>query len=391
MVLPDPPAPTPRVLGVDDFALLRGHIYGTILVDCDTGAPIELLDGREAEPLASWLRDHPGVEVICRDRSGAYAEAARSGAPQARQVADRFHLWQNLGKAVERCVAEHRSCLREPAVQVDDQPEAPEADEAPEAAPGDTEPRGRFADRTRTRHALVHELLNQGNSLRGISIQLGWSRHTVQPYARAATWEEMVDGKWEQPRSTKLDAFKPYLHQRVEEGCTNAARLHREITERGCRGSYSIVRDYLGPSCTEPAPAPPPPPTVRQVTGWLTRHPATLDQDEKLKLKAILEHCPQLHTTADQVRRFGEMLTELRGQELPAWIASVQEEGLSGLRGFASGVEADFDAVQQGLTSDHNSGAVEGRVNHLKTVKRQMYGRAGLPLLRKRVLLTASR
>jgi hypothetical protein len=179
MALPDPPAATPRVLGVDDFAVKRGQVYGTVLTDCETGAPIELLAGREAAPLAEWLTRHPGVEVICRDRSGSYAEGARLGAADAVQVADRFHLWRNLAKATERCVARHRDCLRPPAPEQPEQPTAPApAEEAP--------PVGRFAERARRHHALVHGLLAQGHGRRAIARHLGWGRHTVQRHARGS-------------------------------------------------------------------------------------------------------------------------------------------------------------------------------------------------------------
>ncbi|MEU1274066.1 ISL3 family transposase [Streptomyces sp. NPDC005799] len=187
MALPDPSFPTPRVLGVDDFATRRGHTYATVITDGERHRPIEVLPGREAAPLAAWLAAHPGVEVICRDRAGAYAEGAALGAPHALQVADRCHLLQNLGQAVEKFVAAHRDALRCVVV--------PSEREAALAVTGDAHasppdpimaPTGRRAQRQRARHAMVPDLLNEGMSIRAIARHLGWGRHTVQRYARAA-------------------------------------------------------------------------------------------------------------------------------------------------------------------------------------------------------------
>lgn len=388
MATPDPAAPIPRVLGVDDVAIRRGQNYGTVLIDCQSGAPLELLEGRDAAPLADWLAAHRGIEVICRDRSGAYADGARTGAPDAIQVAGRFHLWQNLAKAAGRCVAAHRACLAgpdpEPATGPDPEPPAEPA-RAPEPAPA-----GKFAERARRHHAMVHQMLADGHGIRTIARHLGWGRHTVQRYARAATWQELVDGRWQAPRASKLDPFKHHLHQRTGEGCGNAAQLFREIGALGYDGSYSTVRDYLDQHRPAAAPLPPPPPTVRQVAGWLTRHPDSLTEDQRPQLKALLARCPELQAASDHVRSFATMLTNLTGHDhLPQWISDVRDAGLPGLSLFAKGLEQDLDAVTAGLTSRWNSGPVEGRVNHIKMIKRQMFGRAGLPLLRKRVLLTA--
>ena len=390
VALPDPAPATPRVLGVDDFGLRRGHVYGTVLIDCETSAPVELLAGRDAQPLTDWLLAHPGVEVICRDRSGAYAEGARAGAPDAVQVADRFHLWQNLGKAVERCVASHRACLRPADAGCGTVEQNNKLEQPPPLERAEGSPTGRFAERARRHHALVHDLLAQGHSLRGIARHLGWGFRTVQRYARAATWQELVDGKWQRPRPSKLDAFKPHLQQRWEQGCRNALTLHREITAHGYTGSYALVRDHLRSARPRPGPIAPPPPSVRAVTGWLTRHPDTLAEDEQVQLKTIVEQCPELCAAAGHIRAFGELLTKLGGQDLPVWIAAVRADNLPGLASFAAHLEHDLAAVTCGLTMRWNSGPIEGRVNHIKMLKRQMFGRAGLPLLRKRVLLTAA-
>jgi transposase len=374
----------------DPAALKRGQNYGTVLIDCETGAPLELLEGRDARPLADWLTDHPGVEVICRDRSGAYADGARTGAPGAVQVADRFHLWQNLAKAAERCVAAHRACLAEPDPRPDGAPEHEPGGEPAQLLP-QPEPAGKFAERARRHHAIVHELLAEGQPIRTIARQLGWGRHTVQRYARAATWQELADGKWRTGRSSKLDPFKPHLQQRWEQGCTSARQLYQEITAAGFHGSYSIVSHHLSQYRAEPRPAAPPAPSVRQVTRWLTQHPDSLTEDESPQLKALLERCPELQAASAHIRAFAEMITKLGGRHLPQWISDVQAARLPGLSSFANGLEQDLDAVTRGLTSRWNSGPVEGRVNQIKMIKRQMFGRAALPLLRKRVLLTAQR
>jgi transposase len=385
--LPDPLTVTPAVLGVDDFALRRGHVYGTILVDLDTGAPIELLAGRAAEPLAAWLNDHPGVEVICRDRAGAYAEGAAAGAPDATQVADRWHLWRNLGQHAEKAVARHRGCLTAPAP---DQPSVPEITEpAAPPPPRAAAAESRLVVRTRDRYTAVQELLAAGSSLAAICRTLRLDRKTVQRFARAATVEELL-GK-ATGRSSLLDGFKPYLHQRWSEGVTDAAQLTSELVAMGYTGSEQTVRRYVRPWRAMTAPPPPPPaaPTVRTVTGWLLRHPDTLDADEHHQLKEVRTRCEHLDRLADYVKQFAQMLTNRHGHRLHDWLGRVEADDIAELRSFAAGVRRDQDAVTAGLTLPYSSGGVEGSVNRLKMLKRQMYGRAKLDLLRKRVVLAA--
>ncbi|MER5935643.1 transposase [Streptomyces sp. NPDC002054] len=161
--MPDPVWAVPRVLGVDDFATRRGHHYGDVLIDCESGRPLDLLPGRDASTLADWLREHPGAEVICRDRAGSYADGARTGAPNAIQVADRFHLWQNLGTAVEASVRLRVNCLKAAFTSPDD----------PVSDGGDsdtTKSMSPIEARIRERHATLQALLAHGHGIREIEL-----------------------------------------------------------------------------------------------------------------------------------------------------------------------------------------------------------------------------
>ena len=296
--LPDPPVGEITVLGVDDFAFKRGHHYGTVLIDCETRKVVDVLVGRDAEPLTAWLQGRAAPAVICRDRASAYAEAARTAAPEAVQVADRFHLWQNLATAVEKCVAQHKSCLDG---SVDTAAEEP-------AEASAAEPTGAMAERRRAHHALVHELLAEGAGFRQIARHLGWSHRTVSKYAHAATWQEMLVGQ--KPRPSLVDPFKPYLVRRIGEGCLKASTLYREITAQGFTGSNPIVRKFVEqhrskPDLTRVCR----PPSVRKVTGWICRHPDNLVDRDTEQLQKILDRCPELRSAVELVRSFADMIT----------------------------------------------------------------------------------
>ncbi|MFE9859194.1 ISL3 family transposase [Streptomyces sp. NPDC005780] len=313
MALPDPRFSTPRVLGVDDFAIRRGQTYSTVLTSVEDHRVVDVLPTRDAGPLAAWLIQHPGVEIICRDRAGAYVEGARRGAPDALQVADRFHLWQGLGRAVDTCVAAHRECLRNPS-PTDTPPGATSPD--PGRPQDDSAPLGRRAERKMAAHALVHELLAQGHSRRAIARHLGWGGlNTVLRYANAARWQDTI--RENRPRPSRLDPYKPYLERRFAEGCTSVTRLHGELIAANAPVTYQMVRAHIANLRRAPAGAAPRPPSVRQVTGWLTRHPTALTEEDRASLKEVLARCPELEKAAGHVRAFGELLTDRLGFHTP--------------------------------------------------------------------------
>jgi hypothetical protein len=257
--------PAPRVLGVDDFAFRRGKSYGTILIDLERRAVVDLLPDRTAGTLAAWLRQHPGVEVVSRDRASAYAQAVREAAPNATQVADRFHLLVNLRQAVERTFGRQakavRAALTGPAAATASETGAEgvaasaspaESESRPLASVPDSVPirqptaRQAAADGKRRlrqeRFDRVRQLHRDGVSLRGIARMLRLNFLTVQRYVRAEECPLRRAAPAGRPAPSPLDPFRGRINRAVADGCSNARALFGELQTQGYTGGYSPVR-----------------------------------------------------------------------------------------------------------------------------------------------------
>ncbi len=379
--LPDPAVGDVRVLGVDDFAVRRGHRYGTIMIGLEAGRPVDLIEGRDGDALASWLTARALPEVVCRDRAGGYAEGIRKGAPQAVQVADRFHVWQNLCQAVERDVSAARPAL---AAKMSARHEQRRSGNAPKIV---QHRELKVVSRLRANYAAVHELLSQGLSQAAIGRQLGLHPATVRKFVHAETVEKVIAVS--QQRASILDGYHEHLHRRWNDGVRNATQLTREIAELGYPGTEQQVQRYLRrfrvPGASEVEIPAPRPPSVRDVTTLITSHPDNLDKDDTTALRRIRGLSKDLDRLTGHVKDFAVMLTRLEGHRLEQWIGAAENDRtLSALASFARNLRRDLDAVRNGLTLAHNSGPVEGHINRLKMLKRQMFGRANFDLLRKR-------
>jgi len=297
-------------------------------------------------------------------------------------------LWHNLAEHAEKTVAAHHRCVRdhyadlEPAAAQ----QAPDPGQlAGQATTAHAENRARVM-RARERYELVQALKAEGRNVAAVIKELRLAPGTVRRYYRAASVDEVVAGTltgW----PSKLDDYKPFLHQRWNSGCTNIGQLHREVTALGYCGSYGTVYAYLRPFKGQPAPpAVPAPPKVRQITRWLLSRPSSLDADDQAQLAAVKASCPHLDVLAGHIRTFAEMMTRRQGLlALEDWLTRVEAYDQPQLHSFANGIRRDQQAVTAGLALPYSSAAMEGNVN--KMIKRQMYGRAGFALLRKRVLL----
>jgi transposase len=392
----DEPEPAYRFVGIDDFAFRKGHTYGTILVDLERGRVIDIFDGRDGAAVEAWFNAHPGVEVITRDRWTAYAAAATAGAPQATQVADRWHLLKNLREAVERLFERWAGVIREALTPRE--PTPPEsAAPAPVDRPDRPEPTPAVREATEGRrqraenHRRVHELHRLGYPLRRIAHQVRLSRNAVRRYLRT---QQYTDERGSRPRPTRLDGFVAYVDQRIGQGCRNAAELYRELTARGCRSSPAAVRRCVTRRMAaagvrreraDAAPRPPRPPTARGLSYQFLRRPPDRSAAEQARLDRVRGCGGEVRTGLDLAEELAGMIRRTSAAPLADWLGRAESSGVRELRAFAEGLRQDEAAVRAALTEDWSNGPVEGQVNRLKLIKRQMYGRAGFRLLRARV------
>ena len=376
-------------VGIDEWAWHRGHRYGTLIVNLDTHRPLVLLPGRDQRTLATWFRKYPEIQIVSRDRSGVYATAAREGAPQARQVADRWHLLKNIGDAPERMMYRHIPLIRLVASELSPK-KSPEPElSVPAASLRRPE---RLKQQTRKkRHQRWTEVMalhNKGCSFREISRITGLSRVTVSRWVRSGTFPEMSTRP---PKRGLLDPWREWLKEQRESGNYNASRIWREMVARGFTGSETIVRDAVAkwrkgwnPPVTTAVRLP----SVSRVSRWLMPWRITRDEENYASrfISLMCEKEPELKIAQQLALEFYRILKTQNKSQLSSWFTRVHESGSAEFRRVAAGMEADAAAICEAISSRWSNGVVEGHVNRLKMLKRQMYGRAGFELLRQRVM-----
>lgn len=391
--------PAPRILGIDDWAWRRGHRYGTVLVDLESNNVIDLLPDREAATVGRWLQEHPGVEIVARDRSGAYADGVRQGAPDAIQVADRWHLLRNLGVAVQGLADKHHAAIARAARHVT-------AEFLARAAPVDTElsparqPKPTTAEqvsaasraRRQTRYEEAARLKAAGLSITRIAEQLGTERKTVR------RWLQLGHAPlWKSPqRASMLEPFVGFLTSRWDEGCHNASRLWRELVAIGFPGRPSIVhewasaRRHLGTSkdATRVTARPPvwPAPQGYRLARLLMADASRLTAEEELFRAYLFAEEPALHVAIEWAQQFNALIRRQTNGDLDQLLVAADRTMLAR---FAGGLRRDAKAIRAALELPWTTSPVEGQISRLKMLKRTMYGRAGMNLLRARLLHAA--
>jgi len=393
-LLPTPPVGQVKAVGIDDFAWKRGKRYGTVIIDLTTHRLLDLLPDREAESVKQWLAAHPEIEIVSRDRGGAYADGAAQGAPQAQQIADRWHLCKNLGDAVQTAlIRQHIQMPPAVSPSITMQEIATACSPPP---PSDPQPcRYASQEKRAQKQALVDQVKHmheQGNSIYEIAASLHLARNTVRRYLRL---EGPVQPMPRTRRLSQLDPFYDYLCERWNDGCSNAHHLFEELQAKGYHGGETTVRSFVARLRQGGAGMARPPRhankdmtsySPRELSRLLSKQEKDLTAAEKSDLTRLLESSHEVMHLHQLLQSFLEMLRERRPERLNGWMKQARESGIKELISFVAGLERDYDAVRAGLTVSWSQGPVEGTVNKIKTHKRLMYGRASFTLLRQKLL-----
>jgi len=399
---------TPRVLGVDDWAWRKGHRYGTILVDLERHQPVELLPDRETSTLANWLKAHPGVEIVTRDRSKAYESGIRQGAPAAIQVADRFHLLQNLAETLDQALGAHSQTLKVLAAGSSlSSTTSHDGTEVVRVLPPQLSTKEQHrAEQRRARRLAnfqqVWELYEQGWSAPAIAHQVGIGRTTVFRYLRSSTFPERR-GRSDCGRSL-LDPYKDYLLQRWNDDHCEVLQLFGEIQQRGYPGSYDTVARYVRrfreAQGTQPrkqrsikrfkqlpkvSQSQKLSLTPRRAAHLVLQRPENWQPDDEQLVQLMAQH-PDLAEAIELAQNFAQLVRHRQPEQLDSWLKQAQKSQLSPFHRFAKRLCEDYNAVKAGVTLPWSNGQTEGQINRLKMLKRQMYGRAGMDLLSRRFL-----
>ncbi|GCE15033.1 transposase [Tengunoibacter tsumagoiensis] len=378
-------------VGIDDFAWKRGKRYGTVIVDLDSHAIIDLLPDREAKSVKKWLESHPEIEIVSRDRDGIYADGAAQGAPQAIQCADRWHVCKNLGDAVESYLKRQPLSIPAPS------PPTPALDKKEKPA-YEQRKQERLSQATFERKQVivekVRELHRQGKSGHAITAELGLARGTVRKYLHIEGPVRIA------PRTRKpslLDPYYEYVCQRWNDEMPTALQLFEELQEKGFQGGISIVKDVVTrfrrglPGLKQPPQSitvRPVPSTLsaRELRWLLAKRKEDLTPEEKRCLAKLFEESQEICQIHRFLHSFLHLVRELKPDLLNGWMKEVRQSQITELVSFVNGIDRDYDAVRAGLTYTWSQGPVEGAVNKIKTHKRLMYGRASFSLLRKKML-----
>ena len=380
--------PTPRHLGVDDWAMKKGRTYGTILVDLERHTVVDLLAGRDSAVLEKWLKEHPGVEIITRDRSGSYSEGATKGAPNAVQIADRFHLLTNLTETLKQVVQQNPKILKltplHPPIPSESKHTEPVTEqETAKPPPASLEQKMEL-------YTQIQNLQRQGVALRDIAKSLGVCVNTAMKYA------SLPEPPAKQIRSSrKTSGFEQYIKERWDEGTRGPKQLFLELKKRGYKGSYQTIARYVaelrGPTCSHrrshEAPAAPTPKIAVSKAAFLLGKPSEkLDEEENKLVQHFCQISDHVKDAYELAQSFQKMVRDRLADEFETWLCQAENCIVPKMRSFAAGLRRDHHAVKMALSHPLSNGQVEGQNNRLKLIKRKMQGRANLDLLKRRVM-----